>query len=144
MARQGESRLQKRIQTAIRREFKVFLFKVHGNEYQRAGIPDLLLCCSGLFFGFEVKMPKGKVSAVQYEVMKEIRTAGGYAKVVEDAQTAVDYMRRILVKEKRLLAGAKASAKRRGRLHLRKTSVRALLQAAPRKDVHRRRRHRAS
>lgn len=144
MAKKGESRLQKRIHAAIAREFVWFGFKVHGNEFQRAGIPDLVGCCAGLFFGLEVKMPKGRVSAVQYEVMREIRKAGGYAKVVEDAQTAITFMRRTLEKEGRLLEGLKTASKKRRGVHRRKTSVRALFQAAPRKDVHRRRRNRAA
>lgn len=143
MARKGETRLQKRIQARLKREFKCFIMKVHGNEFQMAGFPDLLICCAGLFFALEVKMPKGKVSAVQKEVMREIRKFGGFAKVVEDADTAVEFIRGILARESKMLVGVKAPAKRRGRVLLHELSVRALLQAAPRKDIHRRRRHRA-
>lgn len=141
MAVKGETRLQRSIQRALKREFKLFVVKIHGNEFQRAGIPDLLLCCAGLFFAFEVKMPRGRVSAVQKEVMAEIREAGGYAKVVEDAQTAISYLRGILAKEKRLRQSIASAPVARRTLRERKKIVRSLLQAAPRKNLHRRGRH---
>lgn len=141
MARKGETGLQRRIQRALKKEFKLFIMKIHGNEFQRAGFPDLLICCAGLFFALEVKMPKGKISEVQTEVMHEIRKAGGFVKVVEDPDTAVCFMRKVLAREKKLLGVTKTPTARGRRIRSNAPSIRALLQAAPRKDVHRRGRH---
>lgn len=36
-------------------------YKIHGGDlYQETGIPDLLCCWGGLFFGIEVKDPRRK------------------------------------------------------------------------------------
>ena len=142
MARKGETHLQKRIHRAVRRAFKCFSFKVHGNEFQRSGIPDLLFCICGIFLGLEVKMPRGRVSEVQFAVMREIREAGGYAEVVEDPEEALRFITRVLRKEGRLSQAVKAPAEEGRRVRMRKGSLRSLVQAAPRKDLHNRRRHR--
>src|SRR3954469_2932720 len=141
MAKKGETRLQRTIQRALRREFKCWLMKIHGSAFQMAGVPDLLICCEGLFFGIEVKMPKGKVSDIQKEVMRNIKKAGGHCTVAITPQEAIDFVRRILVKERRLLVTSKAPAKKSDRLRLQSKSLSALFQATSGKDLHRLRRH---
>ena len=46
--------------------------KIHGNKFQKAGIPDLLLMKEGRAFFIEVKTKSGRVSPLQFAVMKEI------------------------------------------------------------------------
>ena len=141
MARKGETHLQKRIHSALRRAFNWWGFKVHGGPFQAAGIPDIVGCCAGLFFALEVKMPKGKISEVQKETIRDIRRKGqGFATVVTTPEEAVDFVRRVLRKQKRLLEGVKTPAKRCRRLDSRSQRERTHLQAALRKDLHRLRR----
>lgn len=141
MARKGETHLQKRVHSALRRNFKWWGFKVHGGPFQAAGIPDIVGCCAGLFFGIEVKMPKGKISDIQKETICDIKRKGGaFATVVTTPEEAVEFVRRVLRKEDRLLEGAKAPAKRGRGLDRRSTRERTDLQAALRKDLHRLRR----
>jgi hypothetical protein len=96
-----------------------------------------------LFIALEVKMPKkGRVSEEQKEVIHDIKKkGGGYAKVVESSEEAVEFVRRILAKESRLLAGIKTATKKGRRAVLKSSIHRSDLQAALRKDLHRLRRH---
>lgn len=62
---------------------KCWYFKVHGGPFQIPGIPDIVGCYWGLFFGFEVKKDKKqKPSRIQAFIMQKIRKAGGIAEVV--------------------------------------------------------------
>lgn len=120
MAKKGETRLQRAIQRRLKKKFNVWLVKIHGGPFQSAGIPDLLGCCASIFFGFEVKKPKGRVSVIQKETMRDItKKGGGYCAIVTTPDEAEDALRRILRKEGRMLEGIKAVAKARGRLRRR-------------------------
>ncbi len=50
-----------------------------GAAFTKSGIPDLLVCCKGLFIGIELKAPKGKPSDLQIYNLREIDKSGGYA-----------------------------------------------------------------
>lgn len=47
-----------------------------------AGIPDIIACIGGKFYGFEVKTERGKPTALQEVTMRKIQAAGGIAVVV--------------------------------------------------------------
>ena len=59
-----------------------FAWKEHGGMYGTAGIPDIIACIDGKFYGFEVKTERGKPTALQEATMRKIRLAGGIAVVV--------------------------------------------------------------
>lgn len=48
-----------------------------GSAYTKSGIPDLLVCCHGVFLGIEIKGPKGKASELQLYNLKKIDKASG-------------------------------------------------------------------
>lgn len=50
--------------------------------YGTAGIPDIIACIGGKFYGFEVKTERGKPTALQEATMRKIQAAGGTAVVV--------------------------------------------------------------
>ena len=50
-----------------------------GGGYTKSGIPDLLVCCDGVFLGVELKAPKGKPSELQIRHLHKIRESGGLA-----------------------------------------------------------------
>lgn len=50
-----------------------------GGGYTKSGIPDLLVCCKGWFFGVELKAPNGKPSDLQVYNLRKIDSAGGRA-----------------------------------------------------------------
>ena len=70
-----------------------FAWKEHGGMYGTAGIPDIIACIGGNFYGFEVKTERGKPTALQMATMRKIRTAGGIAVVVrsvDDVKAVLD------------------------------------------------------
>lgn len=80
---QQESRRSREIMARLRLK-GVFCFKVWGSEHMMVGLPDIIGCCKGKFFAFEVKNPDNRsgTSPRQEYVMGLIRDAGGIAQVV--------------------------------------------------------------
>lgn len=69
-----------------------FCWKEHGGMFGTAGIPDIIACIGGRFYGFEVKTDTGKPTKLQEAVMRKINAAGGTALVVR----SVDEVRAVL------------------------------------------------
>lgn len=70
-----------------------FCWKEHGGMYGTAGIPDIIACINGRFFGFEVKTKGEKPTKLQDATIRKILAAGGTALVVrsvDEVRTAVD------------------------------------------------------
>jgi Holliday junction resolvase len=101
MARQPEGRLQRRIRKALEKQVGGFWMKIHGSEFQRAGMGDLLGCVHGLFFSIEVKRAKkGKLSDVQIETLCDIGDEGGNVEVVVNSKQAVKFVQSVLADKK--------------------------------------------
>lgn len=81
---------------AILRYFKTvpecFSWKEHGGMYGTAGIPDIICCYRGRFYGFEVKTDTGQPTELQKSTIRKILAAGGTALVVR----SVDEVRAVL------------------------------------------------
>ena len=54
-----------------------WFFKVWGGGYQKAGIPDLLICVNGVFVGLELKGATGAPSELQKLNVTRINAVGG-------------------------------------------------------------------
>lgn len=89
--------LEKDIVNAIMRYLRTvpecFCWKEHGGMYGTAGIPDIIACVGGRFYGFEVKTEKGKPTALQEATIRKINAAGGTAAVVR----SVDEVKAVLM-----------------------------------------------
>lgn len=87
---QPEARLSREILMALRLK-GYFAFKVHGGPTMMAGLPDIVCCAEGLFFGIETKMPakRSNVSVRQKFIHEQINNASGYAMVVCSANEAL-------------------------------------------------------
>ena len=91
---------KKRNEKNIENEIKSYIkecgglcYKIHGGDlYQETGIPDLLCCWHGLFFGIEVKDPDGKPSAIQLAQGVRIKNAGGHFIIATSVQDVKDYI----------------------------------------------------
>jgi VRR-NUC domain protein len=59
-----------------------FAWKEHGGMYGTAGIPDVICCYRGRFYGFEVKTETGEPIELQKATIRKIQKAGGTALVV--------------------------------------------------------------
>ena len=66
----------------------VFFWKEHGGPYGTSGIPDIICCYKGRFLGLEVKLPGGKLTALQKRALDRINAAGGIARRVESVDDA--------------------------------------------------------
>lgn len=85
---QNETKVQTQIQAYIR-SIGGYCFKVHGEIYMRAGIPDIICCIKGKFVGIEVKDGTNTPSELQLAHIRQIRKAGGIGFVsysVKDVQ----------------------------------------------------------
>lgn len=69
-----------------------FCWKEHGGMYGTAGIPDIIACINGHFYGFEVKTENGKPTKLQEATIQKILAAGGTALVVR----SVDEVRTVI------------------------------------------------
>lgn len=59
-----------------------WVLKTWSNGTQRIGVPDLLVCCCGVFLGIEIKAEKGKPTPLQLWNIDKIKEAGGLAMVL--------------------------------------------------------------
>lgn len=69
-----------------------FCWKEHGGMYGTAGIPDIIACIKGHFFGFEVKTDTGKPTELQKATIRKILKCGGTAAFVR----SVDEVRALI------------------------------------------------
>jgi hypothetical protein len=53
--------------------------------YGKSGVPDIVGCYEGRFFGIECKAGKGKVTALQQKNLDEIYASKGIALVVNES-----------------------------------------------------------
>ena len=65
-------------------ELGVYYFPPATGGYGRSGIPDIVGCIKGVFFGIECKAQGGKPTALQQREIGRIRDAGGIALVVDE------------------------------------------------------------
>lgn len=54
----------------------------NGKKFTKDGIPDLLVCCNGIFLGIELKAPNGKPTKLQLWNIHQIVEAGGFGFVL--------------------------------------------------------------
>lgn len=60
-----------------------YFYPVTGG-YGRSGVPDIVGCLGGKFFGIECKAGKNKPTTLQKKNLKDIYNAGGVALVVNE------------------------------------------------------------
>ena len=73
----AEKNFENQIKGFLKKEGCWFIKYWGGGEFTKAGIPDILVCCKGVFIGLEVKAPRGIPSALQIRSLKHIHDAGG-------------------------------------------------------------------
>ncbi|BBK61877.1 hypothetical protein A9CBEGH2_08170 [Amedibacterium intestinale] len=77
----SEKNFEKRVKEFLKQQ-NCWVLKTWSNGVQRSGVPDLLVCCNGVFLGIELKAQKGKPSELQLWNVKKIRESGGVAIVL--------------------------------------------------------------
>lgn len=66
----------------------------HGAQFQTGGLPDIIGCYQGTFFGLEVKLPGKEHTLTERQAhrLKQIRDAGGRAAMVSSVDQAMDFV----------------------------------------------------
>ena len=70
-----------------------FCWKEHGGMYGTAGVPDIIACIGGRFFGFEVKTATGKPTKLQEATIRKINESGGVAAIVRSVEDVKQMLR---------------------------------------------------
>lgn len=89
---------EKQIENKIKRllaEQGAYFFKHFGCKFSIAGVPDIVGCFRGQFFGIEVKRADGKLSELQKIHIERIKKAGGIglvARSVEEVEECLHSM----------------------------------------------------
>ena len=74
-----EKNFENKVKKFLKEEHCWFIKYWGGGEFTKAGVPDILCCCNGMFLGIELKAPNGKPSELQVYNLKKIDKAGGFA-----------------------------------------------------------------
>lgn len=78
-----ESRIVASIRSFLRARPRTWHVKIWGGGvFQQAGLPDIIGCSDGLFFAFEVKVPRKTATPLQGATLRAIKRAGGIAETV--------------------------------------------------------------
>lgn len=88
-----ESTLRSNIVRKLR-GYSGWWFVTHGAQFQTGGLPDIIGCYQGMFYGLEVKLP-GKEHTLterQSHRLEQIRRAGGKATMVTSVDQAMDFV----------------------------------------------------
>jgi Holliday junction resolvase len=83
MAATPESKVKKQVVEVLKREGVYYFYPVTGG-FGRSGVPDIICCLNGRFFGIECKAGTNKPTALQEAEMARIRLAGGKTLVVNE------------------------------------------------------------
>jgi Holliday junction resolvase len=83
MAATPEAKVKKRVVEVLKHEGVYYFYPVTGG-FGRSGIPDIICCLNGRFFGIECKAGTNKPTALQEGEMARIRLAGGKTLVVNE------------------------------------------------------------
>jgi hypothetical protein len=83
MAMTPEAKVKKVVTNYLKKMGAYYFYPVTGG-FGRSGVPDIVACYKGLFFGIECKAGKGKTTALQQKNLDDIKTAGGFDWVVNE------------------------------------------------------------
>lgn len=87
MARTPEGKVKDKVVAILKREGVYYFFPAtHGMG--RSGVPDIICCVAGRFLAIECKAGSGKTTALQDREIDAIRTAGGWAIVINEENLA--------------------------------------------------------
>jgi len=72
----------------VLKELGAYYFYASTNGFGNSGVPDIVGCYNGKFFGIECKAGKNKPTALQLRNLKQIADNGGIALVVNEDNIA--------------------------------------------------------
>jgi Holliday junction resolvase len=87
MAATPEAKVKAKVVAELKRLGAYHFYPV-GSGWGSSGVPDIVGCVNGQFFGIECKAGKGKPTALQIMNLKRIREAGGVALIINETNIA--------------------------------------------------------
>ena len=75
----------KKVVTQQLKELKAYYFYPVTGGYGRSGVPDIVGCYKGFFFGIECKTGNNKITALQEKNLREIQNTRGLSLVVNES-----------------------------------------------------------
>lgn len=78
-----EAKVKKKVTEILKTHGAYYFYPVTGG-YGTSGVPDIIGCMDGKFFGIECKAGKGKLTALQEKNLQQIKDAGGVSLVVNE------------------------------------------------------------
>ena len=83
MAATPEAKVKRTATRHLKQLGAYYFYPVTGG-FGRSGVPDIIACYQGLFFGIECKAGNNKPTALQKKNLEDIRAAGGFDLVVNE------------------------------------------------------------
>jgi len=83
MAMTPEAKVKKKV-VAVLKELGAYYFYPVTGGYGQSGVPDIIGCYQGSFFGIECKAGKNKPTALQEKNLRDIAKSGGIALVINE------------------------------------------------------------
>lgn len=87
MAQTPEVKVKNKVVAQLKALGAYYFYPVTGG-WSNSGVPDIVGCYEGLFFGIECKAGKNKPTKLQDLNLRQINTAGGIALVVNEDNVA--------------------------------------------------------
>ena len=87
MAMTPEKKVKQKVAKLLKEAGAYYFFPATGG-YGRSGVPDIVGCLDGKFFGIECKAGKNTTTALQELELRKIRESGGRAFVVNESRAA--------------------------------------------------------
>lgn len=83
MAMTPEAKVKKKV-TNILKELNAYYFYPVTGGYGKSGVPDIIGCYKGMFFGIECKAGKNKPTPLQEKNLSDIKENQGIALVINE------------------------------------------------------------
>ncbi len=83
MADTPEKKVKNKVTALLKRYGAYYFYPVTGG-YGMSGVPDIVACYNGCFFGIECKAGKNKPTELQQQNLERIKDNGGYALVINE------------------------------------------------------------
>jgi Holliday junction resolvase len=96
MADTPEAKVKKKV-VAILKELRAYYFYPVTGGYGSSGVPDIVGCHNGRFFGIECKAGANKPTALQQKNLDAIKAMGGIALLINE--TNIETVRHALGEE---------------------------------------------
>lgn len=83
MAMTPEAKVKKKVTAHLKTLGAYYFYPVTGG-YGKSGVPDIIGCHEGRFFGIECKAGKNKPTPLQEKNLTDIKTSGGISLVINE------------------------------------------------------------